>query len=649
MVNLKTRITGWFGYGYRRQLSSYHLHIFRLLACILAVYQIWSVIWGKLDPLNQMALHLSGILAIAFLLYGYSRKAHAGKTTENPTWIDYTAVLLVILAGIYFSLHAERIAVRIPIMDPLTTLDLFFGLVFILLAIEAARRTMGFPIIAILLVGFSYIFFGHYLPGIWQHREFSFIEVIHELAFSYNGLWGSPISVAATFVFMFLLFGAFLKQAGTGEFFFQLSTAIAGRTRGGAAKVAVLTSAFFGSISGSPTANVVATGSFTIPVSKKNGYKPSVAAGIEAVASTGGSILPPIMGSSAFLMAAVTQIPYGMIALAATIPAILYYVSLLLMVHLEAVRSDIPRPKAENIPDIKKVLKEGWFHFIPFIVLMYFLIQGYSASRTGFYAIIAIIVVSWFRRETRIGVKATFQALVDGARSSIPVTAACAVAGLIITAIMSTGLGGKLTSIVLGLTGGLFIPTLLLVMVICIVLGMGMPVAAAYILTAMLAAPTLIELGIQPMAAHLFIVYFSIFSAITPPVAVAAYAAAGIADENPNRVGLEAVKFGIVGFFIPFMFVLEPALLLEGSIGEIVLAVLTALLGITALTGAMIGWLVTNATALDRLLLLGGGCLFIFPGVIWNIAGLALVLVVFFMQKGSREQISPIHSIREAE
>ncbi|WP_156857320.1 TRAP transporter permease [Oceanobacillus sp. AG] len=639
MVNLKARITGWFGYGYRRRLSSYHLHIFRLLACILAVYQIWSVIWGKLDPLNQMALHLSGILAIAFLLYGYSRKAHEGKTTENPTWIDYTAVLLVILAGVYFSMHAERIAVRIPIMDPLTTLDLFFGLVFIVLAIEAARRTMGFPIIAIVLAGFSYIFFGHYLPGIWQHREFSFTDVMHELAFSYNGLWGSPISVAATFVFMFLLFGAFLKQAGAGEFFFQLSTAIAGRTRGGAAKVAVLTSAFFGSISGSPTANVVATGSFTIPVSKRSGYKPSVAAGIEAAASTGGSTLPPIMGSSAFLMAAVTQIPYGMIALAATIPAILYYVSLLLMVHLEAVRSNMPRPKEENIPDIKKVLKEGWYHIIPFIVLMYFLIQGYSAARTGFYAILAIIVVSWFRRETRIGFKATIQALVDGAKSSIPVTAACAVAGLIITAIMSTGLGGKLTSIVLGLTSGLLIPTLLLVMIICIVLGMGMPVAAAYILTAMLAAPALIELGVQPMAAHLFIVYFSIFSAITPPVAVAAYAAAGIAEENPNRVGLEAVKLGIVGFIIPFMFVLEPALLLDGSIGDIVLAVLTALLGIVALTGAMIGWLVTSATVLDRILLLSSGCLFVFPSIVLNIAGLVLVLFVFFMQRGSREQV----------
>jgi len=632
-LNLKARIIGWFGYGYRRQLTSIHLHIFQILACLLAVYQIWSVIWGKLEPLNQMALHLSGILAIAFLLYGYSRKAHEKKTTENPTLVDYSAVLLVILAGIYFSIHAERIAMRIPIMDPLTPLDLFFGLLYIVLAIEAARRAMGFPIIAIVLAGLSYIFLGHYLPGIWQHRPFSFTEIIHELSFSYNGLWGSPISVAATFVFIFLLFGAFLKQSGAGEFFFQLSTAIAGKTRGGAAKVAVLTSAFFGSISGSPTANVVATGSFTIPASKRSGYKPAAAAGIEAAASTGGSILPPIMGSSAFLMAAVTQIPYGTIALAAAIPAILYYVSLLFMVHLEAVRSDMPLPKAENIPNVKKVLKEGWYHFIPFIVLIYLLMQGYSASRTGFYAILVMIVVSWFRKETRIGVKATFHALVDGAKSSIPVTAACAAAALIIPAIISTGLGGKITSIVLGLTNGLLVPTLLLVMFICIVLGMGMPVAAAYILTAMLAAPALIELGIQPMAAHLFIVYFSIFSAITPPVAVAAYAAAGIAEENPNRVGLEAVKRGSIGFIIPFMFVLEPALLMDGTVWEIILVVITALLSIIAFAGAMIGWLVTRATILDRMLLFSSACLFIFPNVILNSIGFAILLVVFFMQK----------------
>ena len=466
---------------------------------------------------------------------------------------------------------------------------------FVVLSIEAARRTIGIPIVIIIFLGIGYALWGHHLEGLLWHREFSFSEVIEDLAYSFNGLWGSPISVAASFVYMFLLFGAFLQKAGAGEFFFKLSTALAGRTRGGPAKVAVLASAFFGTISGSPTANVVTTGTFTIPVSKRSGYTPSFAAAVEAAASTGGSILPPIMGSSAFLMAAITQIPYVEIVIAAVVPAILYYLSLLTMVHFEAIRLDLPRAKEEEIPKASDVLKEGWYYFIPLIVLVLFLLMGYSASRTGFYGILSIIIVSWFRKSTRMGFKKMFEAMIDGARSSIPVTTACAAAGLVISGIMSTGLGGKLTSIVLGLTEGMLLPSLILVMLICIVLGMGMPVAAAYILTAMLAAPALMELGVSLMSAHLFIVYYSIFSAITPPVAVAAYAAAGIAEANPNRVGLEAVRLGLVGFIVPFMFVLEPALLLDGSISNIIISFVTALIGVVSLGAGIIGWFVTKA------------------------------------------------------
>lgn len=642
-MSMKQTIKGWFGCGFQRKLTANHLNIVNMAACLLSVYQVWSVIWGKLDPLNQMAIHLSAILALTFLLYGYSEKTNTGKSKSAPTLPDYTLALLAIAAGVYFSIKTEWIATRIPITDPLNLLDLFFGLVFVALTIEAARRTIGFPILLVVFIGFAYTLWGHQLSGLWHHRKFSVTELIDELAFSYNGLWGSPMTVAATFVFMFLLFGAFMKKAGAGEFFFNLSVAMAGRTKGGSAKVAVLASAFFGSISGSPTANVVTTGPFTIPVSIKSGYKPAVAAGIEAAASTGGSILPPIMGSSAFLMAAITQIPYGQIAIAAFIPAILYYLSLLLIVHLEAVKNDLPRPKEESIPKAKDVLKEGWYYFIPFIILVFFLVKGYSPSRTGFYGILSIIVVSWFKKETRIGLKTAFSAMVDGAKSAIPVTAACAAAGLIIAGIMTTGLGGKLTSIVLGLTDGMLIPTLLVVMLICIVLGLGMPVAAAYILTAMLAAPALIELGISPLAAHLFIVYFSIFSAITPPVAVASYAAAGIAGEDPNRVGLEAVRLGIGGFIIPFMFVLDPVLLMDGSIGEIILASLIALISIGVLANGMVGWFLTETTMMERLLLVGSGLLFVYPNMLVAGTGALLLVVVVFSQL-KRKHSEPLSS-----
>ncbi|QBQ05181.1 TRAP transporter permease [Sporosarcina pasteurii] len=645
VVNIKNRFIGWFTEGEKRELSNVHLTIFTLLAFSLAIFQIWSVVWGKLNPMNQMAIHLAFILSLTFLIYSYSK--NTGLT--RPTIIDYVSAILAFAAGIYFTLHADRFAVRIPIMEPLTNFDLFFGLVFVLLSIEAARRTIGYPIIVIVFVGIGYALWGHRLEGLMWHRAFSPVDVLDELAFSFNGLWGSPISVAASFVFMFMLFGAFLNKAGAGEFFFKLSTAVAGRTKGGTAKVAVLASTFFGSISGSPTANVVTTGSFTIPVSKKTGYKPSFAAAVEASASTGGSILPPIMGSSAFLMAAVTQVPYGFIVMAAIIPGILYYASLLTMVHFEALRLDLPRAAKEDIPKISTVLREGWFYFIPLLVLVFFLMQGYSASRTGFYGIISIVIVSWFRKKTRMGLKEIINAMIDGAKSAIPVSTACAVAGLVIAGIMSTGLGGKLTSIVLSLTEGMLFPTLILVMLICIILGMGMPVAAAYILTAMLAAPALIELGVSTMSAHLFIVYFSIFSAITPPVAVAAFAAAGISGSNPNRVGLEAVRLGLVGFIVPFMFVFEPSLLMDGAPGEIIISILTALIGVIILAAGVIGWLITKATIVERIALIAGGLLTIYPGLLSDGIGVVLIISILFIQRRREIKIIKIDRRRPME
>ncbi|THE13305.1 TRAP transporter fused permease subunit [Bacillus timonensis] len=639
MMGFKNKLPKAFTEGEKRHLSGPHVKVFLGFAAILSLFQVWSVIWGKLDPVQLLATHLSLILFLTFIYFSFSKKS---GSSASPTGIDYICSFLALGAGIYFNIHAERISERIPIVDPLSSLDILVGFVFVVLSIEAARRTIGMPIVIIVFIGIGYALWGHHLGGLIWHREFSFSEVVEDLAFSFNGLWGSPIAVAASFVYMFLLFGAFLQKAGAGEFFFQLSTALAGRTRGGAAKVAVLASAFFGMISGSPTANVVTTGSFTIPVSKRSGYKPSFAAAVEAAASTGGSILPPIMGSSAFLMAAITQIPYISIVIAAIIPGILYYLSLLAMVHFEAVRLDLPQAKKEDIPKVSDVLKKGWYYFIPLVVLLVFLLNGYSASRTGFYGVLAIVIVSWFRKKTRMGIKQIFEAMVDGAKSSTPVTAACAAAGLVISGIMSTGLGGKLTSVVLGLTEGMLIPTLLLTMLICVILGMGMPVAAAYILTAMLAAPALMELGVSLMSAHLFIVYFSIFSAITPPVAVAAYAAAGIADSNPNQVGLEAVRLGIVGFIVPFMFVLEPALLLEGPLVEIILAFFTAVVGVVSLSAGIIGRFQTETSVLDRTLLIISGLLLIYPHILFSCLGIILFIFVIIVQKKRQIPYTPI-------
>lgn len=626
---IKDSFLGVFTEGSPRVLDGWKKTLFIGMGFSLSLYQIWSVLFVKLDPINQMAIHLSFILMLTFFHVSFSK-----KVSERIIYkaIDVLSVLLSAGVGVYFVIHSERIAVRAVGVDVLTTLDITFGIILVVLVIEATRRTIGFTIIAVALLFIAYALFGHLLDGIWNHYEMGLVEVLDQLAFSFNGVWGSPISVAASFVFIFVLFGAFFQRSGAGEFFFQLSISIAGRTRGGATKIAIITSAFFGTISGSPTANVVTTGPFTIPMAKKLGYSSRFAAAIEACASTGGSLLPPIMGSSAFLMAAMTGIPYQSIVIAAILPGVLFYISLLSIVHFKALQTDLPRAEAKDIPRFRDVLKDGWYHFIPVIVLIILLFQGYSPSRTGVYAIIAVVIISWFTKKNKMGIQKVVQAMAEGAKSAIPISTACAAAGLVIAGIMSTGLGGKLNSIILSITSGQLFLSLILIMIMCIVLGMGMPVSAAYVLTAMLAAPVLINLGVSPIAAHLFIVYFSIISAITPPVAVAAFAAAGIAKTNPTRVGIEAFVLGSASYIIPFVFVYNPALLMNGTLIEIIYTFLSTSIGIIIIGSGITGYFYRQAGSIIRSLLIFSGILLIFPSILINFIGVISALALFLIQ-----------------
>jgi len=626
------RLRLFFSEGERRSLTRIEKMFLLIIGSSLSIYQVWSVLYSKLDAINQMAIHLSFILVLTFFLYSFSKQIAQSRVQAV---INYLFIGLAISAGTYYFIHAERIALRTVGVDGLTTLDIVFGLTFVLLVMEAARRTIGFSIVAVALVFIIYSLYGHLLEGTWYHYEMSPAEVLDHLAFSFNGLWGSPISVAASFVFIFVLFGAFLQRSGASEFFFKLSIAIAGRTRGGAAKIAIIASAFFGTISGSPTANVVTTGPFTIPLAMKLGYSRRFAAAVEAIASTGGSLLPPIMGSSAFLMAAVTGLPYGTIAIAALLPGILFYVSLFSVVHLEAIRLDLPRASEGEIPKVKDVLRSGSYHFLPVIMLVVFLFQGYSPSRTGVYGIITIVVLSWLTKKNRMGVQTILKSLTSGAQSAIPISTACATAGLVIAGIMSTGLGGKLNSIILSMTAGYLIPSLIIIMVMCIILGMGMPVAAAYVLTAMLAAPTLISLDISPLAAHLFIVYFSIISAITPPVAVASFAAAGIADVNPTKVSFEAVRLSLTSYIIPFIFVLNEALIMNGTILQIIYAFMMTTIGIIVISSSLIGYLYRELNAGYRLLLFFCGICIAAPYVYLNVASIVCVAFVVLVEHRS--------------
>ena len=452
--------------------------------------------------------------------------------------------------------------------------------------------------------------------------------------FTTNGIFTSPIACSSTYVFLFCLFGAFFTVSGAGDFFYKFSMAVAGQYTGGAGKVAVVASGLFGMINGSPTANVATTGSFTIPMMKKVGYDGEFSAAISAVASTGGGILPPIMGTAAFLMVEMAGIPYRDIAIAAAIPGILYYVSLSFMVHFRAKKDNLPRLSKEDLPPVGATLKEGFPFVIPLILLIAMILMGYTASMSAVAGIIAVVVVSWFRKETRMGPKKILKALRDGALSSVIVSLSCAVAGMVICGLMTTGLGGKIASLIISLGGSNILSALFLTALLCTILGMGMPVAAAYALTVSLAVPSLIDLGISVMSAHLFVVYFSTLSAITPPVAVASYAAAGIAEGNANRIGWKSCKIGIVSFILPFVFVLEPSMLtvLTEFSFKSIQCVITATIGTICLCGALEGWLLRRMDIVTRLMLGAGSFCLLLPGSMTDIIGVALIAAVVIFE-----------------
>ena len=620
--------------GSRRKYEGNMNLLVMSIAVIMSIYQIWEVTLGAFTPIRHMSIHLTFILVLTFLIYSFTK----GRGTKMPGVVDIICIVAVLFAGIYFNLNMERIVTRNPMVDPLSTLDMLAGSIFVVASFEAARRTLGGPITYVAAAFIMYMAFGHLVPGGLWHRQMSFMDQIDQMSFTFNGIWGSPMAVASTFVFLFVLFGSFLSKSGCGDFFFDIANAVAGGTTGGGAKVAVVSSGLFGMISGSPTANAVTTGAFTIPMNKKLGYTPVFAAAIEAVAATGGSIMPPIMGSSAFLMAEVAGIPYVKICIAAAIPAVLYYVSLLAMVHFEALKSDLKPMDRDMIPPVLKVLKNGWQYSIPIVVLVWSLLSGHSPSMTAIYGIVTVIIISWFKKSSRMYLKDIAEALGDGAKSSIQVTTACAAAGMVVAGIMSTGLGGKITSVILGLTQGMLLPTLIMVAIICLILGMGMPVAAAYVLTAMLAVPAMLQLGVSLMAAHLFVVYFSIISAITPPVAVAAYACAGIADCDPSVTGWQASKLGLAAFLVPFMFVYNETLLFEGTFFDIGLSIILGSLGVIALAAGVQGHAFNKLNLIQRLAAFAGGLLLIDSGYITDITGIAMIAGVLITSGGFKQK-----------
>lgn len=607
------------------QASKARQAVIAALAVGLSAFHLYTGVFGVFETMMQRSVHLLGLLTLLFLTTRTSPRLSARTNAR----LDLPLAGLAFAIGLYNFVHHDRIVSREWYYGPITSWDILLGVLLVLLVLEGARRACG-PAIAIIAGLFLvYPLLGHYFPSPLTIRRTGFVTLIDHLFLTPQAIFGFPIGVSATFVYLFVLFGAFLEVTGGGKFFIDLAMALVGRFTGGPAKVAIVSSAFFGTISGSAVANVYGTGIFTIPMMTRYGYRKEFAAAVECTSSTGGQITPPVLGAAAFVMAEFLGVSYATIMVAAIIPALLYYLSIYTGVHSEAVKQGLRGLPKEEIPAAWEVLKRGFHFLLPIATLVYLLLAGYTAFRAVFMAIVVLLGVVMLRRETRIGPRELWRAMALGAHNAIPVAAACAAAGIVVGVLDITGLGIKFVSLILFLSGGILPFALILLMAAVIVLGMGMPTTPAYILAALVGAPVLIEMGADKLAAHMFVFGGAILSSITPPVALAAYAAAAIAGANPMRVGWIACRLGFPKFLVPFLYVYNPVLLMQGPPLLILQAVVTAALGVFAFSFAADGWLWRALRPMHRLAFGAAGILLIVPELYTDLAGLGLFGAAF--------------------
>ena len=596
-----------------------------------SLFQLYTAIFGVLDAMLQRSIHLAFGLTLVYILYPSSKKF--SRTKLHPFDVFLAGVAAFVCLYVYFN-YAELVfrAGRV------SQTDMIVGVIAILLVLEAARRVIGWPMVIIALVFIAYALFGRYIPGPLAHRGVKVPNLVQHLYYTTEGIFGLPIGVSSTFIFMFLLFGAYLGKTGMGEFFIDISNSIAGAAPGGPAKVAVISSATMGTLSGSSVANVVGTGSFTIPMMKKLGYKPEFAGAVEATASTGGQLMPPIMGAAAFLMAEFTNTPYVNIIAAAVIPALLYYFGVWAGVHYEAKKQGLKGMPKDQLPKAGKVIRERGHLMLPIIIVIYLLVSGYTPIRAALGAIASSIIVSSFRKDTRLSIKEILMGLVDGARSAITVVAACATAGIIIGVVTQTGLGLKMGSLLVSIANGNLFLTLVFTMITSIILGIGVPTTANYVITSTIAAPALVILGVPVLAAHMFAFYFGIIADVTPPVALAAVAASGVAKSEPMRTGLQASRLAIAAFIIPYIFVYSPELLMiDVTFFHLVFIVATALIGIIAVASGLTGYFRTTMNPVERVAFMAGGVMLVTTSLLFNgIGTVILAATILFQIKKSR-------------
>jgi len=606
-----------------RLLNPFWCHMLTIVAISFSGFQLYTAIFGSLAPQLQRSVHLAFCLALAYILYPSSKE----NRTRKMCWWDVLLVFASCCVALYWIVGYEDIILR---AGELTKLDFIMGVIAVLLVMEATRRVCGYPVFIIGTLALTYCLLGKYVPGFFMHRGFSVLRVVGHMYLSTEGMLGVPIGVVSTFVFLFLLFGAFLNKTGVGQFFYDFACALTGRAVGGPAKVSVVSSALQGTISGSSIANVCSTGSFTIPTMKRSGYRPEFAGAVEAAASTGGQLMPPIMGAAAFLMAEFTGIPYAKIAIGAAIPALLYFSGIFLAVHIEAKREGLQGLPAEQVPNLWKVITSRGILFSPIVVIVIVLAKGMTPMRAGLWGIVTAIVAGAIYPESRMKLNDFVDVFTDAAKTAISVGVVSATAGIVVGTISLTGLGLKLATGLVELAHGNLIITMFLTMVSSIILGMGVPTTANYVITSTICGPALTQLGVTVLAAHLFVFYFGIIADVTPPVCSASFAAAAIAKGDPMRTGIEASKLAIGAFLVPYIFVLSPQLLLiDLHWPQLLIIIPMSLLGMYSLASGVQGWLNCDLKVLERIALIVAGVLMIDPNIRTDLLGISLLALVY--------------------
>lgn len=624
--------------GRKRELSGWQYWVVAGLALSASLFHLYTAAFGLLSAMYQRGVHWMFMGSLIFLIYPFSKSRPRNRI---DIW-DWVLAGLMAAGCLNILLNWDAIAMREGMPIPS---DIYIGIMMIVLVIEAGRRSMGWPLPIVAIIAMIYAIFGPYFPGVLAHGGFPLEELAPFQYLRTDGIFGVPLGVSASFIFLFVLFGAILSVSGAGQFFIDLSLAVTGKSQGGPGKAAVVASGLMGTVSGSSVANAVTTGAFTIPLMKKAGYTPNFAGAVVAASSTGGQVMPPVMGAAAFIMAQFLGISYWDIVVAAAIPATLYFISIVAMVHFRAGKRGIQSLTNETAPKVGRVLKDGWHLLLPIITLVVFLALGYSAVKAVFWSIVIMVAVSWIGKpEYRMTPKRILHALIDGGLGAVEVAAACACSGLVIGVIGITGIGLAFSSFVISLSQGILPLALVLTMIGSIILGMGVPTTAQYIITSTLAAPALYQMGVPLMSAHLFCLYFGVLADVTPPVALATYAAAGIAGSNAMKTGFTALITAMAGFVVPYMFIYNPHLLFQGNILQIGLAFVTALMGIIGLSAGVQGYYIAPLSLIERLALLAVPFLLIVPNVATDIAGLAILVGVYGLQKMKAKKTNTLNS-----